>query len=75
MVVLAIFAFISGYATFRFGGSDELFLFHPPLAEVQFLIDIHPLIYQIIFSSVAALLMFAMYLPICISNKIRKDHA
>ncbi|AIO19587.1 Integral membrane protein [Candidatus Izimaplasma bacterium HR1] len=75
MLLLAIFALISGYATYRFGGSDELFLFHPPLVEVQFLIDIHPLLYQVIFSSVAALLMGAMYLPIFISNKIKKGHA
>lgn len=75
MIFLAIYAFISGYATHRFGGSDELFLFHVPLAEVQFILDIHPLLYQVIFSSVAAILMFSMYLPIFISNKLNKNHA
>jgi hypothetical protein len=75
MLLLAVYSFISGYATYRFGGADELFLFHPPLAEVQFLIDIHPLLYQVIFSLVVALLMYAMYLPIFISNKINKGHA
>ena len=75
MVALAIYALISGYATYSFGGSDELFLFHPPLTEVQFILDINTFLYQVIFSSVAALLMFAMYIPIYISNKIRKDNA
>ena len=69
---LAVYAFISGYATKRFGGSDELFLFHPPLAEAQFLIDIHPLLYLVLFCLVAILLMGAMYLPIYISDKIKK---
>ena len=75
ILFLGIYAIISGYATHRFGGSDELFLFHPPLAEVQFIIDIHPFLYQVIFGAVAVLLMIAMYLPIALSNKIKKGHA
>lgn len=64
MAALASYAFISGYAFLKYGGSDELFLFHPPLAEAQFFIDIHPLFYLVVFCSLAALLMFVMYIPL-----------
>lgn len=69
MTALATYAFISGYAFKRFGGSDELFLFHPPLAEAQFFIDIHPLFYLVVFCSLAALLMYIMYLPIYLADR------
>jgi hypothetical protein len=29
-IMLAIYAFISGYATYKYGGSDEIFLKHAP---------------------------------------------
>jgi hypothetical protein len=69
MTYLAIYAFISGYAFLRFGGADELFLFHAPADFMNFLIDIHPIVYLIVFIFLAALLMFAMYLPIYLSEK------
>jgi len=75
MLLLAILALISGYATYRFGGSDELFLFHPPITEIQFIIDYSTFLYQIILSLVTGLLMFAMYIPIFISNRIKKGLA
>ena len=36
MALLAGYTFISGYATLRFGGSDELFLFSPIADFVKF---------------------------------------
>lgn len=66
---LAIYAFISGYAFYRFGGSDELFLFHPPVDFVSSLVENHHILYLILFSSVALALMFLMYLPIYLNEK------
>lgn len=69
MLFLALFALISGYATYRFGGSDELFLFTPPVDFLFFLQDIHEVVYLAVFSLLATILMFAMYLPIYLSEK------
>ncbi|MCK7485058.1 MAG: hypothetical protein MZU97_05535 [Bacillus subtilis] len=63
MIYLAIFAAISGYATLRFGGSDELFIFTPPVEFLTFLQDIHELVYLSVFALFIALLMYLMYLP------------
>ena len=73
MTLLAVYAFISGYAFHKFGGSDELFLFHPPLAEAQSIIDTSLLLYQIIFCSLAAALMLLMYLPLYLSNRKKNN--
>lgn len=72
MGFLAIYATISGYATLRFGGSDELFLFNPPVDFLMFLKDIHAVVYLTVFSLLAFLLMVAMYLPIYLSEKSKK---
>ncbi|OHE41448.1 MAG: hypothetical protein A2Y16_05250 [Tenericutes bacterium GWF2_57_13] len=72
MLFLAIFAFISGYATYRFGGSDELFIFTPPVDFLYFLKDIHEIVYLAVFALFIAILMFAMYLPIHLSKKPEK---
>lgn len=63
MAYLAVFALISGYATLRFGGSDELFLFTPAVDFLAVLQDIHPLLYLAVYGAMAAVLMGAMYLP------------
>lgn len=68
ILFLAIYALASGYATFKFGGSDELFLFHPPVEFMSFLQEIHQIVYLIVFCSLAILLMFAMYLPIYLTE-------
>jgi len=74
MTVLAIYAFVSGYATFMYGGSDELFLFHAPAEFMNFLIDINQILYIVVFSILAIILMFLMYLPIWITeNKLKKN--
>ena len=69
MNVLAIYATISGYATFRYGGSDELFLKTPPVDFLNGLIDIHQVVYTIVFILIAALLMVLLYLPFVKHNK------
>ncbi|MDD3478664.1 MAG: YwaF family protein [Candidatus Izemoplasmatales bacterium] len=69
MIFLAIYAFIAGYAYLRFGGADELFLFNPPVDFLMFFKDIHPVVYLLVFSLMAAFLMFVMYLPIYFSEK------
>lgn len=73
MIVLAIYTFISGYATYRFGGSDDLFLFSPPVDFLQFLIDINPALYIFVFSILAGLLMSLMYLPVFLLSKFGKN--
>ncbi len=70
--LLAIYALISGYAFYRFGGSDELFLFHAPADFMNFLLNIHHLFYLIIFCFLAFLLILLMYLPIYLAE--RKKH-
>ena len=69
MIALAIYAFISGYATYTFGGSDELFLFSPPVDFLNVLVDIHQVVYTVVFCILAAILMYLMYLP----TQIKKD--
>jgi uncharacterized membrane protein YwaF len=69
MVALAIYAFISGYATYVYGGDDNLFLQTPPVDFLQFLVDIHQVLYVIVFCMLAALLMYAMYIPVWVSKR------
>jgi|GEM_PF-1408752 hypothetical protein len=69
IAVLAVYAFISGYATLRFGGSDELFLFHAPADFMNVFIDIHPLFYLGIFIILAAILLHLMYLPVHLTER------
>jgi len=70
MVALIIYGLISGYATFKYGGSDELFLKNPPVDFLQFLVDINQVVYVIVFSILAAILMYAAYIPVIVSNRI-----
>lgn len=63
MNVLAIYAIISGYATFQYGGSDELFLKNPPVDFLNVLVDIHQVVYTFVFVLIAASLMIILYLP------------
>ena len=69
MLCLTIYALISGYATYRFGGSDELFLFHAPADFMNFLIDIHQVVYLLVLVPLASLFMYLMYLLIAITEK------
>ena len=74
MLFLGIYAAISGYATYIYGGSDELFLLHPPVDFMNFFKEIHQIVYLIVFVSLAALLMLAMYLPIYLTEKHKKAY-
>jgi len=74
MLFVALYAAISGYATFRFGGSDELFLFNPPVDFLYVLKDIHVAVYLAAFASFIALLMFAMYLLVHLSEKKKRTY-
>lgn len=69
MLYLAIYAFISGYAYYQFGGSDELFLFHAPADFMNPLLEIGHIVYLIVFIPLAILLIHGMYLPIYLSEK------
>ena len=69
MGYLALYALISGYATLTFGGSDELFLFHAPVDFLQGLLDFSQVLYIIVLTSMAAVLMILTYLPIALSAK------
>ncbi|MFH5881311.1 TMEM164 family acyltransferase [Liberiplasma polymorphum] len=69
IVFLAIYAFISGYATYRYGGSDELFLLSAPAEMFNALIDVHILFYLALYLPFAALCLYAMYLPIYLQEK------
>ncbi|HOI47467.1 MAG TPA: YwaF family protein [Bacilli bacterium] len=71
MIFLAVYAFVSGYATFKFGGSDELFLFTPPVDFLVALQDIHPLLYLLAFSAFVVLMLILMYLPYFKRHKLK----
>lgn len=71
MLFLFIFAVISGYATYRFGGSDELFIFNPPIDFLIELKNIHIVLYLGIFSLFIGIMMLAMYLPVYCSQKAK----
>lgn len=62
IMFLAIYAAISGYATYRFGGTDELFLFTPPVEFLSALTDIHHLLYFGLFALFVLVLMLGMLL-------------
>jgi len=70
MVVLAIYAFIAGYASFKYGGSDELFLVNPPVDFMNFFKEIHQVVYDIVMVILAALLMHLMYLPVYVNERL-----
>lgn len=74
MFVLAIYAFVSGYATLSYGGSDELFLFQPPVDFLNVIKEFSQVAYTLIFSGLAAILMFLMYVPIVIFRKKTLNH-
>ena len=63
MNVLAVYAFLSGYATFIYGGSDELFLKNPPVDFLNVLKDTSQILYTTVWVLFAALIMVIMYLP------------
>ncbi len=73
MYVLAIYATLSGYATFQYGGSDELFLKTPPVDFLNGLVDIHQVIYTSVFVLIAATIMILLYVPFIKYNKEQKD--
>jgi hypothetical protein len=72
MGILAIYALISGYATYKYGGSDELFLKNPPVDFMKVFQDIHQIVYLIVLIILAALLMHLMYLPVYLAEKKKK---
>ena len=69
VLYLLIYAIISGYATYKFGGSDELFLFHAPADFMNFLIEINQVLYMAVLSILAFGFFYAMYLPIYLNEK------
>jgi len=72
---LAGYAVISGYATYKFGGSDELFLLNPPVDFMIVFQEIHQIVYVVVIVSLAALLMLGMYSIIHIAEKSRKSQS
>ena len=70
MIYLAIYALISGYATYVFGGSDELFLKNPPVDFLNVIKDIHQILYLSVIILLAALFMNGMYLIIYLNEKV-----
>lgn len=69
MLYLAIYAFFSGYAYYQFGGSDELFLFHAPASFMNPILEMGQIVYLLVLIPLAILLMYAMYLPIYLTEK------
>ena len=55
--------------TYKFGGSDELFIFHASADFMNFLLDINQVLYNGMIIIVAIILFFAMYLPIYLNEK------
>ena len=74
MIALAIFSFISGYATYKYGGSDELFLLNPPVDFMNVFKEIHQVLYVVVMIVLAALLMHLMYLPIYLNERVKNEN-
>lgn len=68
MMYLAIYALISGYGTYNFGESDELFLFHAPVDFLNGILAFSQVLYVVVLSLMAIVLMFAMYIPLKLSK-------
>jgi hypothetical protein len=73
ILFLAIYATISGYAHQRFGGSDEFSCLLSPVDFLVSLKDIHEIVYLGTFALFASTLIFAMYLPVFLTEK--KKHS
>ncbi|MDD3712800.1 MAG: YwaF family protein [Candidatus Izemoplasmatales bacterium] len=71
MVFLAGYALISGYATYKYGGSDELFLKNPPVDFLNVFQEIHQVVYVLVIIILAIMLMHLMYLPIYLNERKR----
>ena len=70
MIALSIYGFISGYATYKYGGgSDELFLKNPPIEFLNVIRDINQALYVLVMVMLAAGLMSLMYLIIYLKEK------
>jgi len=69
MIALSIYGFISGYATYKYGGSDELFLKNPPVEFLNVIRDINQALYVLVMVMLAAGLMSLMYLIIYLKEK------
>lgn len=69
LIFLALYSFITGYATYKYGGSDEMFFFTPPIAELSAVIDIHIVLYIALFSLTGLLCMLIMYVPTQLRTK------
>ncbi len=74
MFVLAIYSFISGYATYKYGGSDELFLMNPPVDFMNVFKEVHQIFYVFMMVFLAAVLMHLMYLPIYFNEKMKNGN-
>lgn len=75
MALLSVYALISGYGTYKYGGSDPLFLLNPPVDFVYFLKEIHQALYVSTLIVVVIILMLLMYLPFYISEKRSNIHS
>lgn len=69
ILYLMIYTFITGYAHFKYGGSDEFFLFHAPMESLVSMVENNHILYVIILSFVAIACMAGMYLPVYLSQK------
>jgi len=72
MLFLSVYGLISGYATYKYGGTDDLYLLNPPVDFMKVFQDIHQIVYLMVLIGLAALLMHAMYLPIYLTEKKKK---
>jgi len=70
-VALMIYSAISMFATIRYEGTDELFMLTPPIEELNSLVDIHQMLYTLLFSLFGILMLIIMYLITL--PKIRKQ--
>ena len=68
---LLIYCLIAGYGTYKYGGSDELFLLTPPIPELNALVDIHQALYTFLFCLFGFAMLSGMYALTLI--KVRKD--
>lgn len=66
------YGIVSGYATWRFGGVDEMFLWNPPVDFLMGLRETSWFLYILPWAAFAVACMFLMYLSVSLTERKRK---
>ena len=74
MVALAIYVFISGYASYKYGGSDKPFLKNAPVDFMNCFKENRLVVYVVVMVILALLLMYMNYLLIFLIESLNVNN-